>query len=408
MNLHRRKYLYAICCASVAALAGCTDSAERQRPASYAPPEGSWPRLNYDYQNNRYNPHATPPREDPDEAWMSDVTGDVFRIVVADASVFVSTTGSDQSSRRIYALDPSDGTKRWIVDDVRTTGALHYADDRLYVGGRAVRAINAETGEALFETTLPTGNCYSTLECRGTIYVPTDSGVLYGLHADTGEILWQASATRDLECVIYDEGLLASTYSSVERYAMDRSRRASLRDQPPDVVDSWPLSYGGYVLQPVVVGNLLYRGSIVRMDQPTAPLVAYDLETREQVWERTLDTYVHSPVVDAESDRAYTLARAAGASASSGTVYMLRPTTGETGWKRDLDYRAGAPVVADGTVYVAGANVGSNRGAVTALDGLNGDILWERELAGGTFSHPLVSVGDRLYTGDSERVIALE
>lgn len=128
---------------------------------------------------------------------------------------------------------------------------------------------------------------------------------------------------------------------------------------------------------PAVAGDLVLApfGGVV---------VGADAATGEVRWRLRPGDGVTAPVV---ADGTAFLAVA-----GSGTVLALDPASGEVDWERSVgEHVAGSVAVADGTVYAVAANEAS--GSLVALEAATGERRWAVELDGSPETRPAVADG---------------
>lgn len=107
----------------------------------------------------------------------------------------------------VYCLDAVDGRTLWHSrsDSVYTrwpqSGSLSFVGGRLYLlgAGRQVRCVDAESGADVWTTPLPgdfVDEFYQASVLVSDGVAVTAAGSLFGLSAETGEILWHAAGVR--------------------------------------------------------------------------------------------------------------------------------------------------------------------------------------------------------------------
>ncbi|UTF52151.1 PQQ-binding-like beta-propeller repeat protein [Natronosalvus rutilus] len=115
-------------------------------------------------------------------AWEYDHTGDV---AVVDQVVYLRTDGE------VHSLEAEDGTVRWESDDIGAAGTPAVVDDAVYVGGDAVTALEAPTGEVRWRTGFESeSQVPDPTVAFETVYVVVD-GTLYALDRSDGSIRWE-------------------------------------------------------------------------------------------------------------------------------------------------------------------------------------------------------------------------
>ncbi|MFC7230992.1 PQQ-binding-like beta-propeller repeat protein [Saliphagus sp. GCM10025308] len=122
-------------------------------------------------------------------AWEYDYTGDV---AVVDGVVYLRTDGE------VHSLEAEDGTVRWESDDVGAAGTPAVVDDAVYVGGDAVTALEARTGEIRWRAEFESDSEVSVPEpvvAYETVYVVVD-GTLYALDRTDGSVRWKRESVK--------------------------------------------------------------------------------------------------------------------------------------------------------------------------------------------------------------------
>lgn len=115
------------CCPTVLTDGGGT---RRHVSPGWRPEPGAWTDwARYGPRGNRYNPHASPPRSEPEIAWTYEYDGNLSSrsFAVADG------TGFGVFDSELYALDTTDGEILWREPTSRG-GTVFYVDGRLYHG----------------------------------------------------------------------------------------------------------------------------------------------------------------------------------------------------------------------------------------------------------------------------------
>lgn len=380
--MQRRSYLTGTATLGLACLgglAGCStymtdgddETPSRQVASDWRPESGAWSRLSsYGPHGNRYNPHASPPRTEPEVDW-STAGHEGFRTPQRFAVAIADGTWYGRTESELYALDLTDGSERW-VEPQPSQGTLTYIDGRLYNS-------MAETEEALTldgETEWQIDDPSSVIgEMEGHVYTSTEAGLAWH-HADTGDRL--GSLETDSNPVAVVDGTIYG-FMPDGLYAYERERGT--------VSQQWraPIE-GPYELR----GNRLVVADgalFVRVDASPLEtrLEKYSLDGERvatETWDHhKLDDIV---VVDGVEYRNVTELDPDG---DGFVASHLTATGGDTEWTRTFDSPALEPVVANGALYVG---VGED---LLSLDATSGETLWTLENMGGR----LAIVKDTLY-----------
>jgi outer membrane protein assembly factor BamB len=104
-----------------------------------------------------------------------------------DRNVYSSTGAFIQSGRSIW---------NYTIDEAGNTPIQCYGDGRVYMASYSstkVYAIDADNGEKIWETDMPSLNGYMTCYAEGKLFVGCLSFYIHALNATNGEIIWQNS-----------------------------------------------------------------------------------------------------------------------------------------------------------------------------------------------------------------------
>ena len=349
---------------------------EDEEEVQIDPAYTGWPMVDQNVQNTRYRPDESGPRS-VTEQWEHPLGGRRGSIpTVVDGLVYFAT-GS------LQAVNAASGEQVWeretenvISYDTCVVGGTVYAHDTTNV-----LAFDAETGEMQWQKEIGEGTIVGTDD---SIYVQSgelDTVSLYSLDAETGDEEWRFEP-------IDEDQVGEDTFGA-------RS-------------NSWPAVVDGTVFVPDRGGSNLGGGI----------LYAVDADTGEAIWERR-ETNAGAPVVDdgtlfvsnsdtgqLEALEAATgdLQWAVGISTSSrlavaddtvvagsddGVVHALAAGSGDEEWTYDTgqDETAGKPAVSDDTVVIGAGE------SLYGIDLETGDGLWEEELFNSVEGSPTVANG---------------
>ena len=217
--------------------------------------------------------------------------------------------------------------------------------------------------------------------------------------ADTGEQLRDVTVTSGPEFVgaieLLPDSLVVSN-GAVYLVAFD-----GIHSYTPDGEKRWhrPLPHNKEqssidAAHPAVVGDTVFAptGGIKTDAQVPKGLLAIDDASGELQWR-------YDGPVAGRSESMYSAAYA------DGTVYLsmldtgvvaLTADSGEMEWLREVP-AAGPPTVADGRVYVPTEVVGSDEGAIRALNAATGDQIWRQAGAGERFGRAIAAADGRVY-----------
>lgn len=278
----------------------------------------------------------------------------------------------------------------WSRTDIGTvTGAPAIVDDRVYVlSSEGTYALDAATGETLWSSREVTGTSSVTYH-EGVVYVNGGPAVLHALDAETGDELWRAAV---------DPHPRASGFSS------------------PVIAGELVIVGSSSTEEVTAVDNATFRGSVVAFDRESGAEAwrHYTVEPPYNgvaVWS-TVSVDVEAGLVFASTGNNYT----GEAGPTSDAVFALDLTSGDVVWQNQLregDVFTIPNPVGEDTGF--GANpilyevdgrkllgVGQKSGAFWALDRETGEVVWERQVSGGS-----ALIGGVFNNGayDGERII---
>ncbi|WP_267639176.1 outer membrane protein assembly factor BamB family protein [Haloarchaeobius amylolyticus] len=150
---------------------------------------------------------------------------------IANGTVFVADRPRDRPGR-VYAFDLASGSKQWEYEVSAEDGSgAHYyfigepaySDGTVYLAceNRVAYAVDAETGEEVWQTTTNGGMNPAPAVARDTVYVGHDGGSVIALDRATGEQRWEGRggtgsvvsnvvATEESVFAVDDSGLLVA------------------------------------------------------------------------------------------------------------------------------------------------------------------------------------------------------
>ena len=274
---------------------------------------------------------------------------------------------------RVWALDAHSGAELWSYRHrYAITSSPAVADGRVYVGTteKQLLALDAATGKRRWSATLGGAIHSSPAVANGLVYVGAQGEFFYFVHAGDGRIRTWFRTRRDVSASPAVDGTTVYVTTTAGRlHVMDgtrrglplehRLRRLFLRMRliglPAPRVDEqsghlWVVDIGeSSFSSPLVAGNTLYVGA-------DDSLIAVDLASRAVRWRfRTEGPVSSSP-------------RLAGdlvlVGSEDGAVYALQATTGELQWRVQTGGKVtSSPAVASGIVFV-----GSHDGLLYAIE----------------------------------------
>jgi outer membrane protein assembly factor BamB len=242
-------------------------------------------------------------------------------------------------------------------------------------------ALNAETGELLWENALPGENilhgtwsnpAYAVIQGRAQVIFPGGDGWVYSLEPKTGEVIWKFDANpKDSKWVLGGRGT-----------------RNNLIASPVIWEDRVYIGVGQDPEHGEGVGNFWCIDATLEGD----------VTETGKVWHRGGDDFYRTISTVAISDGILY------ASDLSGFLYALDARTGEHYWTYDLLAAVwGSPFVADGRVYI-----GDEDGDVAILKaGKTMELIAEPNMGVSVYSTPVAKDGV-LYVLGRNRVFALQ
>jgi hypothetical protein len=382
-----RRRLLATVGGAAAALAGCTSvvrspvgdtirsAPDRRVDPGWRPGPGTWAQAGYGPANTGHNPHASPPRTEPEVRWRHSLPETLTEIVVAEGRVYCETAS------RLVALDVESGTRRW--DRYTDANALTYVDGRLYHWGDNTDFVaRGLDGTELWRTATDAESLKQYHERDGYVYLGAFSGHRI-LHADSGAVVrssdteWEFLAATADGCYTTRGGSPGTPVT----YAVG----------DPALGERWRVETGCSVGRPAVDADRVYYPFDPRYTLDcTGPhrLRAFDTEGRPQ-WTATFDASIWYPAV--ADDRVFV--STAPESGPGRLVCLSRD--GERRWRHEAAGGLKRPVVANGTVYAVPAR--DSDAPLVACDVATGERCWARSV---TTDAPLAAVGETLYVGD--------
>ncbi|QCW03018.1 PQQ-binding-like beta-propeller repeat protein [Natrinema pallidum] len=345
----RRELLAALGATGIAAAAGCLGgpSVDPGTDESYA-----WPTGGADRRNSRAIPDGVAPREDPTVDWRVDLESAAAAAdpVVTDGTV-LATTGTD-----VVAFDRASGDRRWSIDPDNEAhtyrGAptvykeLAYLSEVNTVVARDLESGEIEWSEA-FEATIGRGSLLVTDDGDNGRVFTAGGNALHALDAGTGERLWEQEllGTPEYSLAKYTDYVYVVTDGG-ELYAVDEWGTVQWRRTVEAGIRSGPavrsLDHGGSEWGIAVVGG---DGTVVYFGPDGA-----------RRWEAELGGFGDDGIAIAHGT---VLAR------SGSRVFALDPADGNVRWRLDLGESASnPPIIVGDTVYVGG-----DRLRATDIDG---------------------------------------
>ena len=353
--------------------------------------------------------------EVPEEAWTTEIGRGsrsgrqlLTTPIVAKGMVFTMDVNFT-----VTAIDGKSGERAWryepkIPDEDEETfgGGLAYDGGRLYVttGFGQVFALNAETGEVLWQETLQGPMRAAPTVASGRVYVITIDNQLSVLNADTGKKEWSHTAISEAAGLLggsspaVNGSTVIVPYSSGELFAM--------RAENGRVVWSDNLTalrrIDAMAALAHIRGNPVIDRGIVYAISHSGRLVAIDQRSGARVWERNIGG-VDTPWVAGEfifvlsnDNELFCLTR------RGGRVRWLRPLPRyENPEKKKDPIRWSGPVLAGDRLIVVGSH-----GEVMTVSPYTGEPLGRMQVPDSVLIPPIVADGMLYFLTDEAELLA--
>lgn len=315
-----------------------------------------------------------PPAANPRLAWRFDTGSEILASpIVADGTVFVANRAG-----YLYAVDAASGQQLWRLEVgqyvQRTTPV--YRNGALYlVAGFNTIAVDADTGDIRWSTTIRYAGTASPAVASGIVYVVSQEGWLYALSTKDGSELWK-TATDGVSfgspSVAGDRLVVGTDSGRVLAMNPETGRQAWRRDLDASVYTT-----------PVITDKTVW---IVTAD---GQLHGLDLE--DGVDRVSLET-TSELTVTASGDSVYV-------PSGDGGLYAFEPESGEVQWFASAGgpVKAG-PVQSGSQIVIAGGN------RIAGIDAATGDQAWYY-LAGDAIEAPPAVVSGYVFFGARDGVL---
>ncbi len=383
-DVHRRRFLAAVGTTTVAALAGCAGGPGRELPAT---PGGAWPQHAADPANTGATGAAVPPRAAP--AWDE---GEAHRAapLVADGTVY---TVDDA----VEALDAQTGERLW---DVSLAGEADYtpalAGDRLVVAAdQQLLALSLTDGEELWSTSLPrpVQGAVTASPNADLVTLPVGEARLMAFAVEDGEDRWTDETVSPRPAAVGEDGAYLTGY----RPDGDGGVLRAL--DPADGTRRWSVALANPDAAPVLVedGLLVADGGTLAVHDPASGERRRELGGfGNRIRERLAVADGTAFVVTADN-----------------ALAAVEVADGTERWRADVsvDTDAGPSVGRDAVVVGAKDLPTESLGGVLALSRADGTPRWEHEIEGfdvTVSTPPTLADGAVFYTSNESRgVVAL-
>lgn len=327
---------------------------------------------------------------------------------VVDGRVYLST-----GDRRIIALDAGSGELIWeheVSGPVDSSVAV--AGDMVFVGLRdgTLLALNRHNGDTRWEFDTEGTVHQSPAVHQGVLYIGSGDFRLYALDAMTGEMRWSymTGGRVSSSAAVYDD-VVALTSEDKNLYILDNRTGKYRLDYRMTTGSRAPAFDGPRVFVTDGLGRLSaldWQEKDVPFEKPVrwmrTQLFVWGLlgsfpSQRGFVWSFLSpgDKLTGTPAV--AWGNVYT-------SSTSGTLYCLDATTGESVW----EFYANARLVASPSVMNQTVFVGDVDGRLYAIDALSGAKQWELTVGSRISSTPVIADGMVYLTALNGAVYAIK
>ncbi len=388
--MRRRSVLASASVLVGSAMAGCLTAA----PAPFeavSPDPGTWPYPQYDSHNTSYNPHATPPAENPDVRWERLNYGEIRGGLAAeDALIAFGESG-------IWSFAPGDGEERWShAGDTYSAGIL---DQRVYACGwdldaeptlSWIRSIDIRSGDVAW-TWEDDGNDRWLRRA-----MPAGAYLIVGdrrnsetlvFEREHGDLIWTVDPGGGV--ALADERLLVTGRGSIATFSIDAGWVSNELERVVSVEtisDTGPDS-------PVYHPYRILRGEVsVFPGGRNASVHAYGRDSGQKHW--TSEPRGVQTSAPALVDDVAFAAQTDGNPPS--TVVSVNFADGGQRWQATVEAACRRVIATDELVLVPGERAGNRTGLLVAFDH-GGERLWDV-----VFNGPpggVIAVEDRLFVG---------
>jgi len=394
----RRDALKALALGSAGVLAGGAARYGAWSPDVHQPADGTWPQPRYGPRNTAHSPDASPPTDAPEVVARHEVSDAVLSVRVGAERTYAGT------EHAVWAFD-RDGERGSAWSQSADARQLAVGPDAVIAGGRGqVAGLAPESGEVLWQHDTET-HVRSVLAGERTAYVG-GYDELAAFDATTGRRRWRLSTKRDTRPGFDGDGRLlvaGDGADAVHAYDPRSDAEGVLANAP---TRTWTATEASGATYPVVTeSGGLFVGKLGCPDTYPCGVVALRGDGTAD-WTAEPGPNLQHPAFDGE--RVYVASARFGdedgvSYRHDATLHALDAETGDELWAFQRGERFASPIVADGTVYVAGE--GSPNGNLHALDAETGDRLWTHDANG---ANAVVAVEDALVVGTADgRVLEL-
>lgn len=287
----------------------------------------------------------------------------------------------------------------------------------------AVKAVNADNGLLLWQTTVPSPITNAPGRSDGSILVGAEDGKLYALSIKDGNILWNfstgspiyasATATSDTIFCGSSDGTLYAIKATDGSLRWKYQTSGALRSQPTtfenwvifgsadshiyalDQITGAPFWKNGIITQGAVESQPAVSNGRVVFGSGDGRVYSLDLKTGGEYWRySTPDSVYASPLIT----------EGIAFLASSGqTVTAVNELTGEPIWETSTPIAINlTPALLEDKIYFAGPRDPN----LYSIDQANGKLLWKMDTGDWIAASPLVDKGRIFILGKDGTLLA--
>lgn len=331
----------------------------------------SWPTVQFDVCHTGYNPYENHLNASNVgnlmRAWFYPSQFFTTAPIVVNGAVFF---GDEDGN--LYAVSATTGALSWKYDThsiISSSATPAVVNGAVYFGAddNNVYALNAANGGLLWQYTTGGAVDRAPTVDSGVVYISSEDSNLYALDAKTGVLLWKyALPMGGGQAPAVVNGLVYIAGGNDHVYAINAHTGILLWE--------FVIAGGrGVFTTPTVFQGVAYVASDVGM-------FALNALTGALIWDNArIEINISSPAL------ANGVLYIGWSDNGSPVVSALNASTGAIMWEASVSSGAGAPIVANGVVYV-------ETDRVSALSAATGQVLWTSDPAQG-FGSPAVVNG---------------
>lgn len=259
-----------------------------------------------------------------------------------------------------------------------------------------VTALDANTGNTLWETTLDSGASSALSAVDGQLYLGTRNGEVVAMDQSTGKVKWKTTTSSEVLAAPQANSELL-IIQSVDGHITALNRN--------DGTEFWNYSASQPALSLRTSATPRVIDAVTIAGLANGRLVTLDNRTGQPLWERRISNPTGNSEIERLSDlsgqplltpdgRLY-------ATSYNGRVVALEATSGQIAWSHPLSsYRS--PLMVGDTLYVV-----DEASHVVALNAMTGDEMWRlRDLEGRSLTDPEFA-GGQIVLGDYDGYVHL-